>query len=96
MLVEIPYDKALEVIESFAPGTERGNWTSAVKRLQAVAEENRLEAIRPACALATVWRRDVKEPGFILPPEELVVLVEYLIGEPVWAKRYKRFYDLED
>jgi hypothetical protein len=38
--------------------------------------------------LSTIWREDVEKPGFELPPIEMVALVEYLIGEPIWTKRY--------
>ena len=54
-----------------------------------MAERDRLEAIRPACALATVWREDVEKPGLDFPVDELVYMVEYLINELVWTKRYE-------
>jgi hypothetical protein len=56
--------------------------------LDALATRNRLEAIEPASAFATVWRHDVDEPGFVWPRLRLVSMVEYLIGEPVWERKY--------
>jgi hypothetical protein len=85
------YDEAAAVIAEFTVGikNDEDDWQpSAADTLQAVAERERLEAIRPASAFATVWREDVEKPGFELPPLEMVGLVEYLIGEPIWAKRY--------
>ena len=86
------YDEAVAILEAFTAGVENpdGDWQpSAEDTLLAMAERNRLEAIRPACAFATIWREDVEKPGFEFPSAKLVSAVEYLIGEPVWTRRYE-------
>ena len=90
-LIDMTYDEAVAIIESFITGIAPpdADWPpSAEGTLRATAERNRLEAIWPACAFATVWREDVEKPEFEFPPAEIVYLVEYLISEPVWTKRY--------
>ena len=42
-----------------------------------------------------IWRTDVKNAGFVLPRLEVVALVEYLINEPVFERRYWRHYGTE-
>ncbi len=71
------YEQAIELVEEYPRG-----------RLEALAEENRLEAIRPAWAHAIVWRAQIDNPGFAMPLLEFVSVVEYLIGEPVWTERH--------
>jgi hypothetical protein len=90
VIIEMTYDEAAAIVEAFTAGIENDedDWQpSAADTLQAVADRNRLEAIRPACAFATVWREDFEKPEFERPPIEMVGLVEYLIGEPIWTKR---------
>lgn len=85
------YDEAKEIVAEFTAGIEHdfGSWQpSAAETLGALAERDRLQAIRPAWAFATVWRHDVDTPGFTMPPHKLVGMVEYLINEPVWRRRY--------
>ena len=89
--IEMTYDEAHAVVEAFTAGIENpdGDWQpSPADTLRAMAERDRLEAIRPACAFATVWREDVEKPGFGFPSVRMVTAVEFLIGEPVWTKRY--------
>ena len=52
-----------------------GSWT-------AQEVDDRLEAIRPACAFATVWREDVEKPGFGFPSVRMVTAVEFLSASP--------------
>jgi hypothetical protein len=83
------YDEAAAVVEAFMAGIENDedDWQpSPTDTLQAVADRNRMEAIRPACAFATIWREDVEKPEFERPPLEMAALVEFLIGEPIWTK----------
>jgi hypothetical protein len=85
------YEEAARILEAFTAGieNEEDDWQpSAEDQLDAIATRDRLEAMRPAWAFATVWREDIGKPGFVMPPLRFVVMVEYLIGEPVWTKRY--------
>jgi hypothetical protein len=85
------YDEAIEIVAAFTAGIENpdGDWQpSAEDTLMAMAVRDRLEAIRPACAFATIWREDVEKPGFEFPSIKMVGAVEYLINEPIWTKRY--------
>jgi hypothetical protein len=89
--VALTYEEAKAILASFTAGIQNDDedWQPSHKAtLYAAAERDRVEAIRFAEAFATVWRADVEKPGFALPPLDLVVMVEYLIGEPVWTKRY--------
>ena len=89
VLIDLTYDEAVAIIESFVTGIAPPDADSSPEgRLMATAERNRLEAIRPACAFATVWREDVDKPGFEFPSIKMVGAVEYLINEPIWTKRY--------
>jgi hypothetical protein len=94
LLIDMTYDEATAVVEELVPDfiADPGDWRRAGEGLQAVAEQHRLDAIRPACALATIWRADRKKAGFVLPTLETVGLVEYLISEPVFERRYTRHY----
>jgi hypothetical protein len=82
---------------AFAPGllNEPRDWRRAGELLLAAAEEDRLAAIRPACAFATIWRHDRRKAGFVLPTVEAISLVEYLINEPVFERRYTRHYGVD-
>jgi hypothetical protein len=80
------YDEAIEIVAAFTAGIENpdGDWQpSAEDTLMAMAVRDRLEAIRPACAFATIWREDVEKPGFEFPSIKMVGAVEYLINEPI-------------
>ena len=91
MIIEMSYAEAAAIIEAFTAGIENdedGWQPSAADTLEAVAGRDRLEAIKPACAFATIWREDVEKSDFERPPIEMVALVEYLIGEPIWTKRF--------
>jgi hypothetical protein len=91
VLIDMTYDEAVAIVEAFTAGIVNpdADWQpSAEDTLLAMATRNRLEAIRPACAFATIWREDVEKPGFEFPSIQLVGAVEYLINEPVWTKRY--------
>ena len=35
-----------------------------------------------------IWREDVEKPGIEFPSAMMVALVEFLISEPVWTRRY--------
>jgi hypothetical protein len=83
---QMPYEDAAALVAAFTAGivNEDDDWQPAPEDvLDALATRNRLEAIEPALAFATIWRHDVDEPGFVMPPLRLVAMVEYLIGEPV-------------
>jgi hypothetical protein len=94
VLIDMTYDEATAVVEELVPDliADPGDWRRAGEHLQVIADESRLDAIGPACALATIWRSDVKKAGFVLPTLETVVLVEFLINEPVFDRRYHRHY----
>jgi hypothetical protein len=91
VLIDMTYDEAAAIVEAFTAGikNDEDDWQpSPADTLRAVAERNRVEAIKPACAFATIWREDIDKPEFQRPPLEMVSLVEYLIGEPIWTKVY--------
>jgi hypothetical protein len=84
------YEEAIAIVNALMVGIENpdGDWQPAAQDvLAAKAERNRLEAIQPAWAFATIWRHDGDRPEFVLPPRTFVAMVEYLIGEPVWAEQ---------
>ena len=85
------YEEATGIVATFPAGilNEEDDWQPLDdETLAAIITLDRGEALRFAQAFATVWRNDVDRPDFTLPPLKLVVMVEYLIGEPVWTKRY--------
>jgi hypothetical protein len=89
VIIDMTYDEAAAIVEEFTVGIVNvdDDWQpSAADTLQAVADRARFEAIRPACAFATIWREDVDKPGFERPSIEMALLVEFLIGESIWTK----------
>jgi hypothetical protein len=85
------HEEARKVVDAFTAGivNEDGDWQpSAEQTLTAAALRDPIGAVHPAWAFATIWREDVETPGFEFPPVGLVVMVECLIGEPVWGRRY--------
>jgi hypothetical protein len=85
------YEEANEIVATFPARilNEEDDWQQLDDETPAaIITRDRGEALRFAQAFATVWRSDVDKPDFTLPPLKLVVMVEYLIGEPVWTKRY--------
>lgn len=85
------YEEAVAFLEGFTAGIENhdDDWQpSPEDQLEALARRDRLEAIKPAWAFAIVWRHDIGKPEFVMPSFRLVGMVEYLINDPVWTKRY--------
>ena len=86
------YEEAKAITEAFTAGiqNDEDGWQPSAEEdlLAAAAKRDRLAATEPSWAFATVWRHDIGKPGFEFPAPNLVVLVERLIGEPVWTKKY--------